>query len=747
MPPIKTPLVTAQADSGAVGPTINTQPPAYDIPQSFDANGNPSHGRGIVVGLLIFLLIVLVGGGVGYAYMMQVWPFAPKAPYDTERLASSIFEGIDKIESASYEVKLLIEGAPRDADAVPFKVAVPKDKAEELAYKRDQDRVRAIQTLRGALSQYKVKNKGEYPDSLGALVPPVSVPPEIRYTLSEGKSDYVLSVTLESRGAPAALKRLTSQLSEEEYVNGSTLTVRGQGFYYLSLPAETPQPMLVHALQSQELLGRLPADFKLDTALRFTTMKRAGGVDGTISFMLGLEVTDVTLAIDMEARKVLDTLYVVVNKFPILFLDIAPLKGTWVKFTKDDLISGGAKFVNKKDEEAQRALEENKEKLVRMLKQFLIVADTNKLLTVLSEPKQEDVDGLQLFKYELGLNRDTYAVSYEEFIKLCEAEFPGECAHFSDETTLAYLKGPEFKAVLDYFAKNTSYTLWVDREGIPHRITYNARIVPDGKGAAAKRQVNVAVSVLLRNVNTPVSIDAPTESISVEDATILLSGMSREEYRIQKQLEAVRTVRSALNRYKLVTGTFPETLDLLTKATEDLPRGPTQKGESNPFDLLEKGSGPLIKSVPNDIYTNTPFAYGRKGDDFQLIYTIELPKFDAGEMSVRPYLSFGTYEYDRSGSGGSLAGSKVKALSLRVVQGNNTATKDIDSIEALATQSVDTDKDNLSDALEEFIGTDKNKKDTDGDGVNDRDEVERNSNPLGPGALEVQKKSGTQLPF
>ncbi len=49
----------------------------------------------------------------------------------------------------------------------------------------------------------------------------------------------------------------------------------------------------------------------------------------------------------------------------------------------------------------------------------------------------------------------------------------------------------------------------------------------------------------------------------------------------------------------------------------------------------------------------------------------------------------------------------------------------------------DSDGDGLSDSLEEAVGTDKNKKDSDNDSYSDKSEVENNYNPLGTGKLLI----------
>jgi len=52
----------------------------------------------------------------------------------------------------------------------------------------------------------------------------------------------------------------------------------------------------------------------------------------------------------------------------------------------------------------------------------------------------------------------------------------------------------------------------------------------------------------------------------------------------------------------------------------------------------------------------------------------------------------------------------------------------------------DSDQDGLPDDFEVAVGTDKNKKDTDGDGHDDKSELANNYNPLGPGKVSIDTK-------
>ncbi len=52
-------------------------------------------------------------------------------------------------------------------------------------------------------------------------------------------------------------------------------------------------------------------------------------------------------------------------------------------------------------------------------------------------------------------------------------------------------------------------------------------------------------------------------------------------------------------------------------------------------------------------------------------------------------------------------------------------------------EGTDTDEDGLSNVIEDSLGTDKNKKDTDGDSFSDKDEILDGYNPLGAGMLNI----------
>ncbi len=117
--------------------------------------------------------------------------------------------------------------------------------------------------------------------------------------------------------------------------------------------------------------------------------------------------------------------------------------------------------------------------------------------------------------------------------------------------------------------------------------------------------------------------------------------------------------------------------------------------------------------------------------DFNKPITVEVP---AGAMSLEDIMSQAFAEIQLPTSTMQPAGNDT------LLWGDDAAVPgDKDYIWGGDNTSTDTDKDGLSDDMEELIGTDPKKADSDGDGFNDADEMDKGYNPLGPGKIEDMK--------
>ncbi len=82
----------------------------------------------------------------------------------------------------------------------------------------------------------------------------------------------------------------------------------------------------------------------------------------------------------------------------------------------------------------------------------------------------------------------------------------------------------------------------------------------------------------------------------------------------------------------------------------------------------------------------------------------------------------------------------VMSLIGQGISNNNLKKIPIGLVKESLNQDSDTDKDGLTDRLEEGVGSDKFKVDTDGDGYNDYEEIVNGFNPYGPGKLTTDPK-------
>lgn len=732
--PIQNPVPTAPTPNQTFTPPPFVPPSAPTFVSNTPPNMQPpKKGHGSLIAAIIAVLIVIgAAGAVAYAYVAQIGPFA-RPPYSADKMASGIFAGIGLVKQSSYELKINVASEPRDADAEPFVSAVPQD-SKILAFKNDQDKVRSLEEAMSSLRTYYYSHK-KYPDTLAEALSEGSVNNNsLAYYKNADGTDYSLKVTFETGDAIDAVKSYSTG-SSTTIVN-KTVTFTKNSRSYIYMPSEPAQPGIVNIMNLQKSFSSMPAGAKFEATLSGASVKTSeDNTNGKVHIGVSVEAGDLNASVDGEVRKVEDAIYVVVNKVPNLFFDVSKIKTKWIKITSDDLAAYGQGLVSSDPGKVQKDVTKAKEDAIKGIKTFLTLADKYHALVISKDPQKETVDGVSAYRYELQFNKDTLADFYteltSEFQKLYDKKNPIEF----DQATLDYLKSPQFAEIFNYFRKNTSLTIWADSQGIPLKATYGLRVVPDS-GKNSSQQIKLSVSLSLHDVNMPVNIDIPSPTMSVEDATISFTGQSREQYNFSKQSSAVSTVRSALYSYKSMAGSYPNSLEDLKKTRADIKKlNPNYSSKTSEVSFYSSSydEKPLLSVVPVDTFTKQPLGYTKVGDDYTLTYTQKLPPYVSG--TEIPYSLYDSSYLSPIPTIGSRSSSNTRIVSLKYVEGTNTADSKVISREATALAKTDSDGDGLSDSIEAYIGTNPNKKDTDGDGTSDGAEISRGSNPLGPGDL------------
>ena len=657
----------------------------------------------IISGIVVIAIIVVAG--ISYAYYRGFGPFN-NPPYDTAKLSSSIYSGFSKIKTSSYTFNLNIQALPKEAGIEPFDVAVPSDPNKAEAYKRDLDTARDVQSITQALQTYNYKNKS-YPYSLSQLQLTLPTKNSYQYSATKGNTDFSLTFNFETGDAIDAVRstsRYYPSAASSTTINGNTVTFTKNSYTYLYLPSTPKQPAIVDILNLQSSLSYIPGDFRFDgTVIGSYDEIDANTANSQVDIKASTSFNDMNVGIDMSFKKILDDYYVVINKFPSFFSDTSKIKGKWIKIAQTDIANLGSSYLfgsgiaSGKDEIAK-----TKARAIEQFKLFLSIADQDNALTNSNHPSKESVNGLMAYRYDLELNKDNFVKFYTDLTSQFGSKYLTNNPFVFDQSTLDYLKSPEFDKVFAYLRTNTSFTLWADGSGIPVRMQYGLKLVPGSDTKSSDNEFKLVVTLDLNDINKNTSITAPANAISYQDATIIMTGQTKEQYLMKKQESSISELRSALESYHYQNKSYPATLDGLT----------ISNGKYNS----------MLSVMPKDAYTGDSFSYVGTGSDYKLTYNIQLPKYVTGDSL------YGLYERDYS--------STKPRLSMIAVDGTNTADSKYASEEAHAQSLIDSDGDGLPDAFEKYIGTDPNKKDTDGDGYSDYEEVISGSNPLGPGKLK-----------
>lgn len=487
---------------------------------------------------------------------------------------------------------------------------------------------------------------------------------------------------------------------------------------YVPAPDDSAKPRwpaFIEFVSEDNFLSFLPGNLNIVLKTSGTTQKQStDATDARLQLGADINFEDFIINADVEFLKKGVTYFAKVNKFPGLFFDISKIKQKWVRIIPEDIANSGADLsnfdiVNTFLAPPTTGRQKNNIKPLEQFQLFSQLAESEGAFSI-DPPKLEKLNNSQMYHYILKLHPEKIAPFYKRFTEEAKNRFGAEAFMQFDEAMFQYLQSGEFKMALDYISAHTNIETWVDtKSGFPTKVQYGFRFVPSAKNKKLKdKQLYVSANITLSDINKKISIEEPKDFTTFEDAVIAVSGISREEYIFGKQVQNIRQIRSAIDRFKQASGKYPNSLEELKK----------NKNENMPF----------LKNIPLDAYSKKPFNYAIQGADYMLAYTINLPPYETG--SIPSY----SIRY-------SSPNNKVK-YSLAYIQGSNTASSKSLSEEALRAGSIDTDGDSVSDSFEIYIGSNKNKRNTDGDGVDDGTELQRDSNPLGPGKLKYNNSGG-----
>lgn len=373
---------------------------------------------------------------------------------------------------------------------------------------------------------------------------------------------------------------------------------------------------------------------------------------------------------DVELVQKDTDIYVKLSKIPSIpfvgKMDLSAIANKWVKISRDDLLAlgGTARDLEEIDQFAKLDLKQ----LEGEARVYAQAVDASGIFYFKNPPRGDAVNGASAYRYDLG-------ISLDGLIKfMVQLYGPG----FDQDEINDIKQDPYFTKAFEYVNKNSTLHLWFDAE-TKHLVKteYSFRGAVADIPAFDSKQIVMKGSFARTGINEPVDIGAPTDTMPFEDAYLAYMGISKEEHLLSTQESQIEGLRFLLTLYYDKYSKYPQTLQDLSEVSF-----------SN-------------QSIPQDVILKAPYLYFPAQKDYKLQYEIKLPEY--------------TPKIDRY----SIGSYVDRVWSSKYISGKNTATAKILSTEAAALSKKDTDKDGVTDLLEDYIGTSKTEKDTDGDGTSD----------------------------
>ena len=723
----------------------SSQPP-YPIQENLIKKRKPF----LTISLVILIILLGTGGGLLYAYKNNLWPFHRVADFGPDFI-NKVLERVGKIETASYKIAFSLQSAEREEGRKSLSIEFSEYEESQAAYDRDKRRFSDLGDASYKLDNFyfAARPSKHYPLSLEEAKITIKDPRGVayEYTRIDNGDNFNLKIKFETDDA---IKALNSDNSFSDstpptppLVNGKTVTFDKDSPSYFYFSATPEKPWLVELLDNQEELSFLPGNLMISVGASGIIQKEKENADSRLQLEAELEYEDMTMKGDGEFIKKGDTYYVKINKLPGFFAlalgDFSKIKGQWVKITPDDVSSMLSGYISV---DALESAEKDKgNDVASQLMLCLKVAGETNLFTA-EKPTEETLESQKVYHYQLKLNNNNIVGFYEQVANKLAAQYGDKALIKPDESALVFLKSPSFAEFAEYLNQNTKIDLFVEAaSGYPVKLIYEFRLIPDEKVAKLEgREFILTTSLVFGDINKSVTIATPEDSITQEDAVIMMTGVTKEEYRFGKQYNNISSIKSAIVTYNRLTGEYPDSLDELKMTGGDIMKAKNigEKGASgaekthNAYYVNLYKDKPLLKTVPKDVFSGKDYVYEKTESDYKLKYEMKLPPYKKGTMPA-----YTVYKTDYSTS--------HNLYSLRFIEGTNTMTSKNESEETISQAKIDSDDDGLVNNFEIYLGTNKDKKDTDGDGFTDGEEIYRMTDPSGPGKLE--RASSRYYPF
>ncbi|MAF80602.1 hypothetical protein CL628_01165 [bacterium] len=665
-------------------------PPVPPAPAGLTVEPKKSGKKWIVI-VVVLLVVVLIGGGAAAAYFMGLvrLPFLSQQ-LNSDQVFDRMYQAIAGIETTNYSLTLAVNTEPREAGARPLSEAIAAVDETTAALKRDQQRLDDVTALLAAIKLYKTEGGNDiyYPRDLldvvaaadQARISAAIQAGEYGYRQDPGGTSFVFNVQLETEVAarkyaetqagtvvPLATPHAHAPDTPADHPHEPVL---GPAPTLLSFTQESDLPLVVYLDESDasplpldlglgQIYQLIPLTFDLNFGM---TGKTAATDTDTVSaeFSLNgsLKLDGATFSGSGDIKILDQDVYLKVNEFPSLgFFDAGAVKGQWIHIPADDLRYEG--FDSDIDE-----FQQSTETSVDQYKEILKLAHELDMIRVVQEFPIEKIERDEFYHYEIDLAPEQLPVFYERVLELVAGDDVDTVFSEVNDTTLDYLRSDAFKDTYEVLRENTTMEIWINTKTFyPSRFTYRMRFVPpDTVVKFADKQITVEIGLGYQDINQPTTITAPAETISIDEATVLITGESPQEVSFDRVTDQIPLVRGALRGYWLHAGVYPGSLEDLASRPSEVVAKPAA-GQLEAFDEVAlqdylDTDKPFLPIPPIDVVTGQPYPYTSTGQDYTLKYQVVFPTETSG-------IDFNEYDFAR----------KI------YVEGTNTATAASISVE------------------------------------------------------------------